>query len=671
MVERERWRLLFGRETAWAWVVLALALALTLSVWRLTADQVHSAVERRFEARRTELVEAIRQRLAAYEQVLRGGVGLFATFGAVSRDEWARWLAALRVEQNYPGVQGVGYAKWLAPHERAAFVAQVRKEGFSEFAITPPGERPNYTSIVYLEPFDRRNRAAFGYDMWSEPVRRAAMDAARDTGETVVSGRVTLVQEIDTDVQPGFLMYRAHYAAPQRPTTPAARRRALEGFVYAPFRMRDFMTGLLPWGLTDLRIELFDGNVLTASNLLHDSRPDAPASDYVRAFPFQVNGRVWTMRASALPELVTEVEAGRPKAILGGGVAISLLLFGATLASLRTQLARAEAADLGRVVEDAASEVLVLDAKSLRMLRANRGARDNLGYDMEELRKLRIVELEADAGPFLAALRRTDGAQSASYETRRVRKNGERYHVEVTLQRGRSGGRAVVTAIGRDVSERKRAEAQQRMLMSELDHRVKNTLATVQSLASHSAGSGSPAKFIESFSGRLAALARSHDLLTQSSWQGADLAELARQQLGPYRAEDRRNLAAEGPSVTLTPASALALGIALHELATNAAKHGALATAKGRVALSWRIDAREPDRPVIELVWRERGGPPPPPEPPRGFGRTLIERGLAYELDAEVRFSFPPEGLECAIRAPLASVAESEPQPGASPPLGP
>jgi CHASE1-domain containing sensor protein len=124
-----------------------------------------------------------------------------------------------------------------------------------------------YTSITYLEPFDQRNQQAFGYDMWSEPKRRTAMQSARDTATTQISGKVTLVQEIDADVQVGFLMYLAYYGRGGVPATVEERRVALAGFVYSPFRMGDLMEGILGRALPDIRLEIFDGDEMSAGSL--------------------------------------------------------------------------------------------------------------------------------------------------------------------------------------------------------------------------------------------------------------------------------------------------------------------------------------------------------------------------------------------------------------------
>jgi len=212
-----------------------------------------------------------------------------------------------------------------------------------------------------------------------------------------------------------------------------------------------------------------------------------------------------------------------------------------------------------------------------------------------------------------------------------------------------------LTVYFRDITGRKGAEQRQRLLMDELNHRVKNTLATVQSIAMQtSRGADSPAAFFDAFKARLHALARAHDVLTTRAWQGVGLHEIAREALAPFMAGDggRTRIALDGPEVTLPPNIAVTLSMALHELATNAAKHGALSVPAGDVALQWR-QLDDAGKPTVEIDWRESGGPPVQPPTRRGFGSRLLERGLAAELNGEVLLEFPPAGAHCRIRLPL------------------
>lgn len=216
----------------------------------------------------------------------------------------------------------------------------------------------------------------------------------------------------------------------------------------------------------------------------------------------------------------------------------------------------------------------------------------------------------------------------------------------------------------REIQERSRAEERQQLLIHELNHRVKNMLATVQSIARQSLGRAHAGGELADFESRLMALAWTHDILTRESWAGASLQTVMARTMAPHAASGRVEL--KGPDLWLPPQTALALAMGVHELATNAVKYGALSTSAGRVSIHWRVDqGRSPAR--LVLTWAEQGGPPVAPPKARGFGSRLLERGLARELGGSVALSFEPGGVRCRIEAPLGQEPEApEPaQPGA------
>lgn len=206
-----------------------------------------------------------------------------------------------------------------------------------------------------------------------------------------------------------------------------------------------------------------------------------------------------------------------------------------------------------------------------------------------------------------------------------------------------------------DITERRRDQELREGLVAELSHRVKNTLATVQSIAARTlVSSADPVAFRTAFEGRIRALAHSHALLADSRWAGASLVRIVRAEMTPYDDWRGQRLTIEGPDLMLKPRAALSLGIIVHELATNAAKYGALRVPSGQVSVRWRI--AEDERPRLVLTWRESGGPPVA-EPERiGFGRVMIERGLTHELRGQASMRFEPGGLHCILTIPLAEI---------------
>lgn len=210
---------------------------------------------------------------------------------------------------------------------------------------------------------------------------------------------------------------------------------------------------------------------------------------------------------------------------------------------------------------------------------------------------------------------------------------------------------------GYDVTERVHGEAHLRLLMNELNHRLKNTLATVQAIIGQTLkGSGSLTEAREALTARIMALSRAQDVLTKGNWHGADLLEVVSVAVGAHVGDDNARFSIAGPPVPLGPRAALSISLALHELATNAAKYGALSTDQGQVAIEWSIDNKP--EPALRLEWRESGGPAVTAPVRMGFGSHLIERGLAMELNAEVTLDYEPAGFVFTFSASLASLQE-------------
>ncbi len=332
-----------GSDARWvAGLVLVISLAATSTATLIARDSVEARAADRF-ARDVDLLEtAIEARMRAYEQVLRGARGLFAASNDVTRVEWMRYVDTLDLEENYPGIQGVGFSLLITPEDLAAHIERVRAEGFPDYVVYPPGPRDVYTAIIYLEPFDVRNRRAFGFDMFQEPTRNAAMSGARDKGVADVSGKVRLVQENETDVQNGFLMYLPVYHEGLPTRTVEERRNALFGWVYSPFRASDLMKGIVGEESPQVTFEVFDGRNMSAGSVLYDAdgvlhleRAAKPAlSKEVFA---TIEGHDWTIYYESTPSFEADVASPLPYVVSAGGIAMSLLLFGITLSLARTR----------------------------------------------------------------------------------------------------------------------------------------------------------------------------------------------------------------------------------------------------------------------------------------------------------------------------------------------
>ncbi len=236
------------------------------------------------------------------------------------------------------------------------------------------------------------------------------------------------------------------------------------------------------------------------------------------------------------------------------------------------------------------------------------------------------------------------------------RPDGLRIWLSINSQPVRNPGEvaphAVVTTF-HDISERKVAEERQKQMLHELNHRVRNTLTVVQSIAAQTfRTSPTPAAFTEAFNARLLALSYSHEVLTRNDWTGAQLRELLAGQLRPYQMGGGERFRLTGPDVRLVPKAAIALSLVLSELATNAAKYGSLSVDRGTVGVTWNLEMGA-DVPRLRIVWREQGGPAVLPPTRRGLGTGLIERSLSHELGGLARIAFNPQGLICEMEFPL------------------
>lgn len=297
-----------------------------------------------------------------------------------------------------------------------------------------------------------------------------------------------------------------------------------------------------------------------------------------------------------------------------------------------------------------------------RFLRVNEAIAAITGYNRQELLANRLFTHThpEDANPDREAFRKQVAGTLDFYsiDKRFIRGDGRVIWMSVRSSpvRDEKGRLLYLVRVVQDITERKAAEQRAKLLIDELNHRVKNTLATVQSLAAQTARSApTPASFRKSFEGRLIAFSKAHDQLTMHHWESADLRELLSAGFAPHGAGPER-VTMRGEDVVLRPRAALTLAMTFHELITNAAKYGALSVPGGHIAISWRVtDAT--GHPALRIEWREQGGPPVGKPERRGFGSRLIEQGLKAELGGRAGLTFAPDGFRCEIEIPLEAAA--------------
>ena len=316
--------------------------------------------------------------------------------------------------------------------------------------------------------------------------------------------------------------------------------------------------------------------------------------------------------------------------------------------------AEIETARLAAIVASS-DDAIISKTLAGRITSWNAGATRIFGYEPEEMigqPVTRIIppDLHHEEETILAKVRR--GERVDHYDTVRCRKDGRRIDISLTVSplRDHSGKVVGASKVARDVTERKRSEELQRLLLDELNHRVKNTLASIQAIASQSLRrAATPGDFVASFNGRVQALARAHDLLVRGEMRGADVAEIVREQVA-LGAADANRIFCLGPFLTLDAKTAVQLALVLHELATNARKYGALSIPMGQLSITW--DTHTSADTELFITWKETGVPKVRVPTSRGFGTTLIERTLAaHGGDAAVRYG--ADGILWEIRLPL------------------
>ncbi|WP_228242629.1 CHASE domain-containing protein [Porphyrobacter sp. GA68] len=479
------------------------------------------------------LTAALSRRAATTAAYLRAGSALFETRGTVTPETFRRFSAELKLDQNFRGAEGIGWAPALRPEQVPDFERRAVEESRRVITVTP---QPSVgidlvVPIYYLQPDTPENRRAIGFDMYSQPVRREAINAALRTRQPTASGPVVLRQE-ESGSAPGFLIYMPVFA--NEPGQP------LKGFIYSPFRSEEFLRAAFAGeaSANQHRVELIDLGTATAT-LVAAIGPDARNARTASA-RMMIAGRPFEVRVFS---------AGQP---MLSPLSLATLLFGMAVAVLLMVMAR-----------------------------------------------------------LLAAQVREDRQRLAWFE--------EQNSIRDSLTR-------------------------------ELNHRVKNTLANVLSIIALTRRRASDLdEFADSLDGRIRALSATHDLLTRSDWGTTPIHDVIAAEVAPYARGENRVVESAGPDVELAPNDALSLGLAIHELATNAAKYGALSQAGGKVKIDWELAADN----LARVKWVETGGPPVPESRSRGFGTDLLQKIIAHELRHPVELDFAPTGVRCTLVIPV------------------
>jgi PAS domain S-box-containing protein len=443
--------------------VATIAAVIGLSAWQRMSTQ------QQLDEQAATIEASMTARVAAYESLLRGAIGLFANEPWINRGMFDAFIRQLDLDQNYPGVLGIGLSLRLPPERIAAAEKRMREDGVTGFRVWPTMPREEIHTILHIAPDNDRNRMALGYDMHTEPVRRAAMDLARDTGRLVVSGKVTLVQEIDLRQQAGFLMYAPFYVGGERPATPEARRQRLAGYAYAAFRAGDWLAAFIePMALHGIHLSVYDGptaDVLSA--LMYTTRTPAeprPRNVVRRVHTVQMVQRSWTLVFEAAPRSSgAPLIAGLAGLLASACAGLLLLRFERT----RAQAEESEAAKREREVElallvDAVPALVIYVDQDGRVRSANRRFVDWFGVDPAKIAGRLLADV---AGPKIfpeieAHVAKALSGRGVSFERwHQIPGAGARFlHTIYVPHRAENGAISGFYALTSDLTAHKRAE---------------------------------------------------------------------------------------------------------------------------------------------------------------------------------------------------------------------
>ena len=451
------------------YLALAVLLALSVAGWRFYQDLSREAEQRRFEEHVDVVVTNITERLERYKMILQGGGGVFLASESVTRDEWRDYYEYRQVRTIYPGIQGIGFTTVVRPEDLARHIEQVRAEGFSDYTVRPAGKREEYAPVLFVEPLDAVNQRALGYDSLSEPVRRQAMERARDTGQGALSGRVMLVQ----NAQPSFLLYVPIYTRGMPVDTVADRRAAIQGYVFAVFHINDLINGIFTASIHEIDFRLYDGAEVSPSSLMYVSHSlaDAPRQPMFTARrTLDLYGHQWTLDFETMPVFEAAVDRHTPGIILGAGVVISLLLFllhnaltnTASSAYALAKIRRESEEKLNSTLDNLPDCVITINHQGI-IQSVNKAVKTVLGYNPEDLIGYKVSQLAApphdrNHDEYLARYLREGNPHimGVGREVEGRHRGGRLIPLELSVSEFSSQGQRFFTGTLRDISERKR-----------------------------------------------------------------------------------------------------------------------------------------------------------------------------------------------------------------------
>ncbi len=306
-----------------SWIVLAGTISITFLIWGGYSYSLSQSENQRFQNDADFMTQLIRDELEHYEQILIGAEGLFAATDKVELSEWTSFINIENIAKRFPGLQGVGYVQYTLHEDREKLITEMKSYGSNAFDIKPAGDRDEYYPVLFLEPLDLRNQQAIGYDIYFEQTRKNTVNTLIETGDTTITGKIILVQEIDDDIQNGFLMLVPVYSN--------ANPDILQGIVYNVFRINDFVEGTVDVdSFEHLRLKIYDDSV-SDENLFFNSDKISHhkfgESDFSKTVSTSINNRTWVFVYEGIQSPIVQIDILILFAIPIIGFSMSILLF--------------------------------------------------------------------------------------------------------------------------------------------------------------------------------------------------------------------------------------------------------------------------------------------------------------------------------------------------------
>ncbi len=464
------------------WLVLLVGLGITLLAWESARNDASKRLQEEFDFRVNQTVSRIEKRVQDVKLILRGTVGLFTASSVVTRQEFKAYIESIQIEKNYPGIRSVAVSKLIAAKDREPFERLARAGGTSDYRIWPEGEREQYAPVLYLEPASEQNRAVLGYDVYSESLRRHAMEQARDSGRSAITDKIVLVTAGEKETQGDFLVFAPQYRNGAARETQEQRQANLVGWVQLAFRMDDMVRGIMgdtmgPF-FGSISLNIFAGESQSEKSLVYQSetgkakayaRPEAKYQAS-RVIPF--SNKTFTVTTYSTPAFEGRINDTKSVAILIVGVVtsvlISLLVWQLSSGNRRAiMLARRMNHDLitrekryRQMFEDNATIAYILDPVTGKIIDVNEVAAKFWGYSVAELRTMNIAAINiSPADEIQTSLQQqVEEGNSGQFTARHRLKNGEIRDVEIYRSTLTTQESTCIYCIVHDVTRRKQAE---------------------------------------------------------------------------------------------------------------------------------------------------------------------------------------------------------------------